>query len=260
MMEPRRGPDSENDYRQPLKCRFPREIGRSQAPRRQQDIQTYIATNETIDARGKSDESGVIKVASVKKKFVHKKESAPTDDEPALLVAEKAVSKNRPATEADVPVVKKKKRTLKGKAAPSKDNMELVTVAQEAVPLQTIDPSSAVPAERAAVEKTVSEREIEISVDTVDQIIEQILADTKQFEMGEELETYMGDQGLTDVGEQMETGQDAYFVEEPVEETVSHAGPLGSLGLYGAGEHDNVDDITPTGGEDVCSACGLVTL
>ncbi|KZV45520.1 hypothetical protein F511_26681 [Dorcoceras hygrometricum] len=30
-----------------------------------------------------------------------------------------------------------------------------------------------------------------------------------------------------------------------------HAGPLGSLGLYGASEHDNVDDITPTDGEDV---------
>ncbi|KZV24493.1 hypothetical protein F511_29344 [Dorcoceras hygrometricum] len=31
-----RGPDSENDNRQPLKCQFPREIGRSQTPRRQQ--------------------------------------------------------------------------------------------------------------------------------------------------------------------------------------------------------------------------------
>ncbi|KZV58754.1 hypothetical protein F511_24581 [Dorcoceras hygrometricum] len=34
----RRGPDSENDNRQPLKCQFPREIGRSQVPRRQQDL------------------------------------------------------------------------------------------------------------------------------------------------------------------------------------------------------------------------------
>ncbi|KZV30611.1 hypothetical protein F511_16725 [Dorcoceras hygrometricum] len=31
-----RGPDSENDNLQPLKCQFPREIGRSQAPRGQQ--------------------------------------------------------------------------------------------------------------------------------------------------------------------------------------------------------------------------------
>ncbi|KZV33500.1 hypothetical protein F511_37150 [Dorcoceras hygrometricum] len=31
-----RGPDLENDNRQPLKCQFPREIGRSQARRRQQ--------------------------------------------------------------------------------------------------------------------------------------------------------------------------------------------------------------------------------
>ncbi|KZV38780.1 hypothetical protein F511_27133 [Dorcoceras hygrometricum] len=33
-----RGPDWENDDRLPLKCRFPREIGRSQEPRRQQGI------------------------------------------------------------------------------------------------------------------------------------------------------------------------------------------------------------------------------
>ncbi|KZV27183.1 hypothetical protein F511_31124 [Dorcoceras hygrometricum] len=153
-------------------------------------VQTYVATNETIDARGKSDESGVVKVASVKKKSVHKNKSAPTGDEPAVVVAEKAVSKKRPATEADVP---------------------------EAVPLQTIEPIS-------AVGETVAEREIEISVDTVDQIIEQILADTEQFEMEEELETDMGYQGLTDVGKQMETGQDAYFVEEPVEGTESLEG------------------------------------
>ncbi|KZV56161.1 serine/threonine-protein phosphatase 5 [Dorcoceras hygrometricum] len=66
-------------------------------------VQTYVATNETIDARGKSDDSGVVKVASVKKKSVHKKKSAPTDDEPVVVVDEKAVSKKRPVTEADVP-------------------------------------------------------------------------------------------------------------------------------------------------------------
>ncbi|KZV34652.1 ABC transporter-like domain containing protein [Dorcoceras hygrometricum] len=134
-------------------------------------VQTYVATNETIDARGKSYELRVVKVASVKKKSVHENKSAPTDDEPAMVVSEEAVSKKRPAIEADVPVVKKKKRTLKGKAAPSKDNLELVTVAEEPMPLQNIEQISAVPAERAAVEENVSEREIEISVDTVDQII-----------------------------------------------------------------------------------------
>ncbi|KZV19202.1 hypothetical protein F511_37344 [Dorcoceras hygrometricum] len=66
-------------------------------------VQTYVATNETIDALGKSYESGVVNVASVKKKSVHKKKPAPTDDEPAVVVAENAVSKKRPATEADVP-------------------------------------------------------------------------------------------------------------------------------------------------------------
>ncbi|KZV49299.1 hypothetical protein F511_23445 [Dorcoceras hygrometricum] len=156
-------------------------------------VQTYVATNETIDTRGKSDESRVVKVASVKNKSVHKKKYAPTVDETTV-------------------------------AAPSKDNLELVTVAQEVVPLQTIEQISAVPAEREAVEETVAEREIEISFDTIDQIIEQILADIELFEMGEELETDMGDQGLVDVGEQMETGQDAYFVEEPMVETESLEG------------------------------------
>ncbi|KZV28160.1 hypothetical protein F511_10174 [Dorcoceras hygrometricum] len=38
-----RGSDSENDNRQPLKCQFPREIGRSQAPRRQQGNPGFTA-------------------------------------------------------------------------------------------------------------------------------------------------------------------------------------------------------------------------
>ncbi|KZV52463.1 dnaJsubfamily C member 17-like [Dorcoceras hygrometricum] len=42
-----RGSDSENDNRQPLKCRFPREIGRSQVPRRQQEIATFCSAQRS---------------------------------------------------------------------------------------------------------------------------------------------------------------------------------------------------------------------
>ncbi|KZV28156.1 hypothetical protein F511_10170 [Dorcoceras hygrometricum] len=56
----------------------------------------------------------------------------------------RAVSKKRPATAATKLVVKKK-RTLKGKAARSNENLELVSVAQEAVPLQVIKPITTAP-------------------------------------------------------------------------------------------------------------------
>ncbi|KZV28014.1 hypothetical protein F511_33965 [Dorcoceras hygrometricum] len=42
-------------------------------------VNTYVATNKTIDSRGKSDEPHVDKVMIVKRKSVSKKKSAPTD-------------------------------------------------------------------------------------------------------------------------------------------------------------------------------------
>ncbi|KZV47953.1 hypothetical protein F511_38324 [Dorcoceras hygrometricum] len=156
----------------------------------------------------------------------------------------RAVSKKRPDVAVDEQVVKKK-RTLKKKAAPSKAKLELVSVALDAEPIQTIDPTSA---------------------DNVDTIIEQVVAETAQMDtyaegtnvsepdvgvqtgqrtdaMGhwfnasyEEFvareaariiestddtdEEIVADKDTgTDVGIQMETDPDAYFVEEPSEET-----------------------------------------
>ncbi|KZV58623.1 putative glycerophosphoryl diester phosphodiesterase 2 [Dorcoceras hygrometricum] len=145
----------------------------------------------------------------------------------------RAVSKKRPAT-AVAELVLRKKRTLKGKAAPSNENLELVLVAQEAVPLQVIKPITAAPPkpkrkatkrklilpvgsadeiveEETDVEKqreeptadvvvneptvaTFVEKEKETSGDDVDFIIQQILEDTAQ------LETDMGDTDETVVG------------------------------------------------------------
>ncbi|KZV54115.1 hypothetical protein F511_16955 [Dorcoceras hygrometricum] len=83
-------------------------------------MNTYIATNKTIDARGESDEPDVAKVAIVKKKSVSKKKSASIADKDAddvhmKVVAEKAVLKKRPAAVFEATVVKKK-RTTSGKA------------------------------------------------------------------------------------------------------------------------------------------------
>ncbi|KZV46770.1 hypothetical protein F511_13490 [Dorcoceras hygrometricum] len=145
----------------------------------------------------------------------------------------RVVSKKRPATAAAEPVVKKK-RTLKGKAALSNEKLELVSVAQEAVPLHIIKPITAAPtkskrkvpkrnlilpagsADEFAEEETdfekqreeptadfvvneptvatVVEKEKETSGDDVDLIIQQIPEDTAQ------LETDMGDTDETVVG------------------------------------------------------------
>ncbi|KZV42952.1 hypothetical protein F511_43042 [Dorcoceras hygrometricum] len=79
----------------------------------------------------------------------------------------RAVFKKRPTAAIDEQVVKKK-RTLKGKAAPSKENLELVSVAIDVEPIQTVDPTSA---------------------DDVDTIIEQVVAETTRMDTNEELET-----------------------------------------------------------------------
>ncbi|KZV16665.1 hypothetical protein F511_36295 [Dorcoceras hygrometricum] len=72
----------------------------------------------------------------------------------------RAVSKRSPAAFIEEQVVKKK-RTLKGKAAPSKAKLKLVPVALDAEPLQTVDPTSA---------------------DDVDTIIEQVIAESAQLD------------------------------------------------------------------------------
>ncbi|KZV53608.1 hypothetical protein F511_11999 [Dorcoceras hygrometricum] len=160
-------------------------------------VNTYVATNKTIDARGESDETGMAKFVIVKKK---------------------PVSKKRSAASSDAPVVKKT-RTTTGKAASKKRDLGLVSVAPEAVPIQMIEPISAVPAERPpapkrnalkrkfrrqagsddeivdkepAVEepildqsagtKKMMELETTAEIDDVDTIIEQILADTALME------------------------------------------------------------------------------
>ncbi|KZV22093.1 hypothetical protein F511_09106 [Dorcoceras hygrometricum] len=146
-------------------------------------VKTYIATNKTIDARGKTDEPGVAKISR---------------------------SKKRPIATGDEPAVTKKKRTSKRKASSSKDKMEIVSVAQEAIPLQTFDPSTAVFVEkRAAVEEAVGEQSDEPTADTieketvstadeVDNVIAQVLAEIAQMK---EIETAKTEQPMKQMSE-----------------------------------------------------------
>ncbi|KZV51357.1 splicing factor 3B subunit 1-like [Dorcoceras hygrometricum] len=162
-------------------------------------VGTYVATNKTIDARGESDEPDVAKVAVVKRKSVPKKRSASTankdtdemlrrrgptankdtDEVQVEIVAEKAVSKKRPAA-ASTALDVKKKRTTMGRAAPTEKDLALVTVAQDAVPIQIIEPILAVPAEH--VEHGVENQKEKTTVDYVDKIIDQVLTATAQKE------------------------------------------------------------------------------
>ncbi|KZV54895.1 hypothetical protein F511_31318 [Dorcoceras hygrometricum] len=182
------------------------------------NVSTYVATNKTIDSRCEAVEPGMAKVAIVRKKSVSKKKSSPTDadDEPVEVVAEKAGSRKRPAiTAAQPPNIKRKapKRKLK---LPQNYEDELVDKDADVgdVEKQSDEPTADVVVKEPAVE-TIAEKEIVTSGDDVDSIIQQILADTVQFEtdMGEsdiladtvQFETDMGesDVGGTAVGEQM---------------------------------------------------------
>ncbi|KZV49623.1 callose synthase 9 [Dorcoceras hygrometricum] len=176
-------------------------------------VNTYIATNKTIDARGESDEPDVAKVSIVKKKFVSKNKSASiadkdADDVHVEVVSENAVSKKRPAAVSEATVVKKKRITSRKAVSKDKD-LALISVAQDAVPIQVVEPISVVPAERphaqkrkapkrklrmtagsddeivekeSAVETVVAKQKGTTSVDVVDTIIEQVIAETAQLE------------------------------------------------------------------------------
>ncbi|KZV51503.1 hypothetical protein F511_35024 [Dorcoceras hygrometricum] len=88
----------------------------------------------------------------------------------------KAASKKRPAVVlGDEPVVKKK-RTMKKKSSSYKLNLEIVAVAQEAVPIQMVEPTTASPAAEDIFAQPVAEDEIpanppadEVAGETVDE-------------------------------------------------------------------------------------------
>ncbi|KZV17962.1 hypothetical protein F511_31585 [Dorcoceras hygrometricum] len=83
-----------------------------------------------------------------------------------------AVSKKRPTANVDEPTVKRK-RTLVGKAAVVEKESALVTVAQEAIPLQLIEPTSVVPAEQpSAPKRKAPKRKFRMPASSDDEIVE----------------------------------------------------------------------------------------
>ncbi|KZV37784.1 hypothetical protein F511_23880 [Dorcoceras hygrometricum] len=141
-------------------------------------VNTYVTMNETIYARGKSDEPGMAKVVVVKRKSQSKKKSESsekaTGEAPMEVISEEFVSKKRPTVAGDEPVVTKKKRTSKSKAFSSKTSKAMVTVAQDAEPLQIIEPTPAATAEQPPVPKRKSKnRRLVMPKDSDDEVGEE---------------------------------------------------------------------------------------
>ncbi|KZV26888.1 hypothetical protein F511_42279 [Dorcoceras hygrometricum] len=174
-------------------------------------VNTYIATNITIDARGENVEPGLAKVAVVKRTPKSKKKSSSTDETPVEVISEIAGSKKRQATEGNAPAFPKKRRTMKNKPSPSQTNLDILNIAQDVVPLQIIDPTPAAAAVNSPVPKRKSRKRRlilptgsddesiatqkpvkdthEVAVkptDEVDMIIEQVLEETLDLGVSEE--------------------------------------------------------------------------
>ncbi|KZV53439.1 hypothetical protein F511_06986 [Dorcoceras hygrometricum] len=98
-------------------------------------VHTYIVTNTTIDARAESEEPGMAKTPKAKKK------TSSVDEMPVDIFTEFTASKKRSATEADAPIITKKRRTGKSKPSVSQVNLDIVQVAPDVEPLQIVDPT-----------------------------------------------------------------------------------------------------------------------
>ncbi|KZV52508.1 dystroglycan-like [Dorcoceras hygrometricum] len=106
-----------------------------------QIVNTYIATNTTIDAR---EEQGMVSEATVKRTPKSKKKSSSADDTPVKIISEIAGSKKRVAIDDNAPTIPKNRRTVKTKPSFSQASLDIVNVAQDVVPIQVIDPTPAV--------------------------------------------------------------------------------------------------------------------
>ncbi|KZV26454.1 boron transporter 4-like [Dorcoceras hygrometricum] len=120
-------------------------------------VHTYIATNITIDARAENEEPGMAKTAVEKKTPKAKKKTSSADETPVDIFAEIAATKKRSATEANAPIISKKRRTRKSKPSVSQVNLDIVQVAPDVEPLQIVDPTHAV----AAVPSPVLKRQFQ---------------------------------------------------------------------------------------------------
>ncbi|KZV41982.1 hypothetical protein F511_29509 [Dorcoceras hygrometricum] len=85
-----------------------------------------------------------------------------------------AASKKRPVAAAVGEPVLKKKRTMKKKSGSSKENLEIVAVAQEAVPIQIIAPFPAAPAANETTEQPAAAGETSVQKPAAEHMDEQL--------------------------------------------------------------------------------------
>ncbi|KZV32720.1 hypothetical protein F511_31775 [Dorcoceras hygrometricum] len=130
-------------------------------------ISLLLATFPTLEL-GESSEFPASKILT--KKTVHRFVSINDRDgaeEVTGAAKKRAVSKKRPAADVGA-AVPKKKRTIKKKSVSSFSTLELVEVAEEAIPIQQVAEPSAVEEPRCP------------SADDVDLIIQQVLVETRE--------------------------------------------------------------------------------
>ncbi|KZV43755.1 putative serine/threonine-protein kinase [Dorcoceras hygrometricum] len=72
-----------------------------------------------------------------------KKKPSSADEMPVDMFAEFTASKKRSATEADAPIITKKRRTGKSKPSVSQAKLDIVQVATDVEPIQIVDPTQA---------------------------------------------------------------------------------------------------------------------
>ncbi|KZV42376.1 dystroglycan-like [Dorcoceras hygrometricum] len=103
----------------------------------------------------------------------------------------KAASKKRPAADVGAPVAKKK-RTMRKKSSSSKDNLEIVAMEQEAVPIQMIEPLTVAPAAEDISDQPAGENDgVKAVVADVDATAEKL--DEQVAEPSASVETSVGE-------------------------------------------------------------------
>ncbi|KZV53918.1 hypothetical protein F511_03921 [Dorcoceras hygrometricum] len=197
------------------------------------------------------------------------------DAPPVKKASRKIVaSKKRPAVAAAEEPVPKKKRTSKKKSGSSPSTLEIVVVAQEAVPIQMVGPSTGVPATEEPVEQPAAEDDISADqpvdevagetfgdeaaadkdfslVDDPDTVINQFLNhDDKDDKQSDRAETCDTDEEVDTVAVGVDSGNQPIqtFAEKPVEEMVTVMGDqaMTAVGDQQVGSGDELSEDIET--------------
>ncbi|KZV45460.1 hypothetical protein F511_12908 [Dorcoceras hygrometricum] len=130
-------------------------------------VHTYIVTNTTIDARTENEEPGMAKTAVEKKTPKAKKNTSSADEMSVDIFGELTTSKKRSTTEADAPLITKKRRTGKSKPSVSQVNLNIVQ-----------DLSRDSDDESVGTEEIIKEADAAVVISTVEVDIAKVLEDT----------------------------------------------------------------------------------